>query len=89
MPLRNNESWAISSKKIVKTAHKSNSNATIGFNGHWGLCHHLNTAEDRIRKWNDVAAEITCNAALRPGNRNMQKELRDMEDREWDSQTYI
>lgn len=74
--------------KIVKTAQKRNSNAKIRYNEQWGLCHHLNTADDRIRKQNDVAAEVPCDAALRPGDRNTQKELRDMEDREGEGPTH-
>lgn len=32
-----------------------------------------------------MAAEITCNAPLRPGDRTMQKNLRDTEDRGYNS----
>lgn len=59
--------------KVVKTAHKRNSNAKMLTLGTMGP-EHLNTAEDRISKENDRSEETTQNTAQRPGDRKYTEE---------------
>ena len=66
--------------QIVQTAHKRNSNVKSGYKGLWGLSDHLNTAEDRIRKGlKDQKKLPRMHRDLEI--ENMQKKLREVEDK--------